>query len=79
MGQLVHLLTPPKNDLTQLTPISLWLEPGDPTLEHDVLDKVDLSGCTDWDPKDQQQARQILRGKGMFLLKMISISGEPQL
>ena len=41
MGWPAYLLNPP-NELTWLTPISPQLELGDPTLEHDVLDKVDL-------------------------------------
>ena len=41
--------------------MSLQLELGDPTLEHDVLGKVDLLGYTEWDPEDQQEARKILR------------------
>ena len=52
--------SPPKNELTQLTPLSLQLELGDPTLEHDVLDKVNLSGYTKWDSEDQQELRRIL-------------------
>ena len=46
----------PENELTQLTPISLH-----PALEHDVLDKVDLLGCTKWYPEDKQEVRKILR------------------
>ena len=43
-------LTPNRKELTHSTPMSLQLEPGDPTLQHDILEKVDLSGCTKWDP-----------------------------
>ena len=32
-----------------------------PTLEHTVLENVDLSGCAEWDPKDEQEAWSILR------------------
>ena len=51
----------PKNELAWLTPIYLQLELDVPTFKHDVLDKVDLLQCTEWDPKDQQEARNILR------------------
>ena len=50
-------LTPPQNELTQPIPISLQLEPGVPTSEYDMLNKVDLLGCTKWDPKDQQEVK----------------------
>ena len=53
-------LTPPRNELTWLTLISLQLELDDPTLEHDVLDKVDLFRCANQDPKDKQEVRKIL-------------------
>ena len=33
----------------------------DPTLEYDVLDKVDLLGCTKGDLKDWQEVRKVLR------------------
>ena len=59
MDWLAYLLTP-KKELTWPTPISLQLELGDPTLENDMLDKVDLSGCAKWDPKNQQEVRKIL-------------------
>ena len=52
---------PPENNLTKPTPTSLQLELGDPTLEYDVLDKVDLLGCTKSDPEDQLKVRKILR------------------
>ena len=32
-----------------------------PTLEHDVLGKVYMLGCTEWDLKDQQEAQSVLR------------------
>ena len=32
-----------------------------PTLEPDVLGKVNLLGYTEWDPKDQWEAQSILR------------------
>ena len=41
--------------------MSLQSEPEVPTLEHDVLEKVDILGYTEWDPKDQWEARSILR------------------
>ena len=50
----------PKKELTWLTPISLQLGPDVPTLEHDILRKVNLLGCTEWDSTDQQEAREIL-------------------
>ena len=31
-------------------------EPEVPTPESDVLEKVDLLGCAEWDPKDQWEA-----------------------
>ena len=40
-----------ETELTQPTPVSLQLELGDLTLEHDMLNKVDLLGCMKWDPK----------------------------
>ena len=51
----------PENELTQLTPISPHLELDVLTLEHDMQEKVDPSGCTKWDPKEKQEARKILR------------------
>ena len=33
----------------------------DPTSEYDVLDKVDLLGCVNWEPEDQQRVRKNLR------------------
>ena len=51
----------PQNEWTHLTLISPQLELDDPTSECDMLDKVDLSGCTKWDPKDQQETRNNLR------------------
>ena len=50
-----------QNELTWLTPISPQLELGVLTSEHNMLDKVDLLGCTEWVPEDQQKARKILR------------------
>ena len=50
----------PQSELTWPTPVSLQLEPGDPALEHAVLDKVDLLGCANWDPKDQQEVIKLL-------------------
>ena len=43
---------------------SLYLHSWEPdvlTSEHDVLEKVDPSVCTKWDPEDQQEVRKILR------------------
>ena len=83
--------SPPKNELTWPSPISLQLEWGDTTLEHNVLDKVDLSGCTKWDSKNQQEVTRILSEYAedfakddldlwqMTLVKMILIYGKPQL
>ena len=50
----------PEKELTQLIPISPPSGPNVPTLGHDVLNKVNLSGCTEWDPVDQQEVRKIL-------------------
>ena len=52
---------PPLNEFTWLTPTYPWLKLGDTTLEHDVLDKVDLLGCATLDPKDQQDVRKVLK------------------
>ena len=60
MGWPAYLLIPSQNELTWLTSISPQLEQGNLTMEHDVLDKVDLSGYTKWDPKDQQEVRKVL-------------------
>ena len=49
-----------EKELTQLTPISPPLGPNVPTLGHDILKKVNLLGCAEWDPSDQQEGRQIL-------------------
>ena len=51
--------SPPENELTWLTPISLQLELDDHILECDVLDKVDLSGCAKWELKDQQNFKGV--------------------
>ena len=52
----------PEKELTWPSPVSPQLELGVPTLKHDVLEKVDLTGCAiEWDPKDQQEVRKILR------------------
>ena len=61
MGWMAFLLNPCQNELTWLTPMLPQLELGDSTLEHDILEKVDLSGCAEWDPMDQQEVRKILR------------------
>ena len=50
----------PQTELTQLIPVYLQLESSDPS-SCDVLNKVDLSGCSKWDPKDNQEVRIILR------------------
>ena len=42
----LNCLTPSENELTWLTSISFQLKPVGSTLEYDVLDKVDLLGCT---------------------------------
>ena len=42
----------PKKELTQLTHISLQLGMDVSSLEHDILKKVDLSACAQWDPMD---------------------------
>ena len=49
------------SELNQLTLISLQSKPEVPILEHDVLEKVDILGCTEWNPKDQWEARSSLR------------------
>ena len=41
--------------------MSLQLELGDPTWEHDVLENADLLGSTKWVPEDQEEVRNILR------------------
>ena len=51
----------PKKELTWLALTSLNLGLDFPTLEHDVLKKVNISGCAEWDSTDQQEAREILR------------------
>ena len=51
----------PKNELTQPISIPPQLELHIPTLEHDVLDKVHVSGCARWNPKEQQEVRNVLR------------------
>ena len=47
--------------MTQLTPWSPQLELSNSPSDYDVLDKVDLSGHANWDPEDQQKAKQILK------------------
>ena len=47
--------------MAQPTPVSLQLELGDPALECDMLNKVDLLGCAKLDLEGQQEARKILR------------------
>ena len=37
----------PEKELTQPTPISPQLGPDAPTLEHDILKKVNLLGCAE--------------------------------
>ena len=51
----------PEKELTQPTPIFLQSGLDVPTPEQDVLKKVDLFGCAELDPMDQQEARKILR------------------
>ena len=55
--------------MTQLTPLSLPSELEAPTLEPDVLGKVDLLGCTECNPKDQQEAQSILMEEGAKPIK----------
>ena len=50
----------PEKEVTQLTPMSLPLELTVPTLEHDILEQVNLLGCAKWDPADEQEVRKIL-------------------
>ena len=40
---------------------STWWQTYMSTVEHDVLEKVNLLGCTEWDPKDQWEAWSILK------------------
>ena len=54
-------LNSPKNELIWPTPISLQFEPGVMALEHNVLNKVNLLGCIEWNPEDQQEVKKILR------------------
>ena len=51
----------PEKGLTWLTLTSLKLGPDVSTPEHDIVKKVDLLGCAEWDPADQQETREILR------------------
>ena len=46
--------------VTQLNPRSSQSELEFPTLEPDVLEKVNILGYDEWDPKDQQEAQSIL-------------------
>ena len=50
----------PEKELTQSTPISLLLGPNVPTPGHDILEKVNLLQCTEWEPVDEQEVRKIL-------------------
>ena len=52
---------PLEKEVTRLTPRSPQLELEVSILEPDILEKVDLLGCTDWDPKDQWEAQSILK------------------
>ena len=49
----------PEKELTWLIPISLQSGLNVLTPGHDVLKKVDLLGCTKWDPADQQKVWKI--------------------
>ena len=57
-GQPAYLINTSKGSLSGQPHMSLQFEPHNPTLEHDVLEKMDLLGCTKWDLKDQQEARK---------------------
>ena len=59
MGWSACLLNALQNELTWPTPISTQLEPGDPTLEHDVLDNLDLLGCAKCDPRINKKQEKI--------------------
>ena len=50
----------PEKEVTWLTPIPPQLAPSVPTPEHAVLEKVNLFGCTKWDPTNQQEASKLL-------------------
>ena len=51
----------PEKKVTKPTPRSSWLESEFPTLEPNVLGKVNLLGYGEWDPEDQLEAQSILR------------------
>ena len=50
-----------RKEVTWLTPLSPPSVLGVPTLEPDILEKVDLFGCAAWEPEDQWEAQSILR------------------
>ena len=57
-GSQPTCLKAPENELTQLTSISPQLELDVPSSEHDMLNKVDLSRCDEWNLKDQQEVKK---------------------
>ena len=54
-------LNPLEKQVTWVTCQSPQLEFEVQPPEHDVLEKVDMPGCTEWDPEDWQEVQNILR------------------